>query len=59
MELAESHEPANSEARATPSASKANGEERPVSGPPAREQKPSVSGAFESFSTTLCCIQDC
>jgi hypothetical protein len=36
--LSESHEPANSEARATASASKANGEQRPVSGPQAREQ---------------------
>ena len=36
--LGEFHEPANSEARATASASKANGEQRPVSGPQAREQ---------------------
>jgi len=36
--LSKSHEPANSEAQATASASKANGEQRPVSGPQAREQ---------------------
>jgi hypothetical protein len=36
--LSESHEPANSEVRATASASKANGEQQPVSGPAACEQ---------------------
>ena len=36
--LCKSREPANGEARATVSASQANGERRPVSGPQAREQ---------------------
>ena len=47
--LGEFHEPANSEARATASASKANGEQRSVSGPAACEQKPSVRGLPKRF----------